>query len=439
MKVLLVMPHPHTRRSMFARFTYPSLTMQQLAAITPPEHEVQIVDERFEDVPVRADYDVVAMTSLTYNSIRGYELADQFRSQGIPVVAGGYHASLLPDEAKQHADAVVIGEAELTWPRVLNDIANHTLKPFYRAERLVEPQEIPAARHDIGAYNPFAEAMQASRGCPTGCEFCAMQIVEGNRFRARPVDHLVDEAQSIKSRLIFFTDASLTISPPFSKTLFKALTPLNKHFDCFGNINVLSRDDELLRYAAEAGFSMWYVGIESISQENINAAGKSTNKVEEYGKAIRKIKEHGMLVTGFLMFGFDYDTPETFQRTLSAINEWDLDGISLSIMTPYPGTRLYQRMEQEGRITCKDWSRYTEGNLNYNLQKLSEEQLFEGIQQIAKDYFSYRRILKRSLFHNGKLTTPYRFISKFTGNIISRMFSRSEKYEYLFPHGHADE
>jgi radical SAM superfamily enzyme YgiQ (UPF0313 family) len=242
------------------------------------------------------------------------------------------------------------------------------------------------------------------------------------------VDRLVDEAQSIKSRLVFFTDASLTINPVFSKTLFKALQPLNKHFDCFGNINVLSRDDELLRLAADAGVSMWYVGIESISQENINAAGKSTNKVEEYGKAIKKIKENGMLVTAFLMFGFDFDTPETFKRTLQAINDWDLDGISLSIMTPYPGTRLYQRMEREGRITCKDWSRYTEGNLNYNLEKLTEDQLFEGIQLIAQEYFSIPRIMKRCLFHNGKLTTPYRFISKFTGNIISRSFYRREKY-----------
>jgi radical SAM superfamily enzyme YgiQ (UPF0313 family) len=438
MKILLVMPHPHHRRNLFSRFTYPSLTMQQLAAITPVEHDVKIVDERFEDIDFRGHYDVVALTSLTYNSLRGYEIADVFRKQGVPVVAGGYHASLLPEEAKQHADAVVIGEAELTWPRVLSDIQNHTLKPFYTAERLVNPEEIPAARHDIGVYNPFAEAMQASRGCPTGCEFCAMQIVEGNRFRARPVAHLVDEAQSIKSRLIFFTDASLTISPPFSKTLFKALQPLNKHFDCFGNINVLSRDDELLRVASDAGVSMWYVGIESISQENINAAGKSTNKVEEYGKAIKKIKDHGMLVTGFLMFGFDHDSPETFSRTLQAINDWDLDGISLSIMTPYPGTRLFQRMEKEGRMTCKDWSRYTEGNVNYKLEKLTEEELFKGIQMIAQDYFSMYRIMRRCLFHNGKVTTPYRFISKFIGNIVSRSFSRREKYESFFPHGHVE-
>jgi len=433
MKILLVMPHPHARRSVFSKFTYPSLTMQQLAAITPPEHDMEIVDERFEDINFHQKYDVVGITSLTYNSLRGYEIADVFRKQGATVVFGGYHASLLPEEAKEHADAVVIGEAELTWPQVLSDIKQHTLKPFYKAERLVNPEEIPAARHDIGIYNPFAEAVQASRGCPTGCEFCAMQMVEGPRFRGRPVDHIINEMKSIKTKTIFFADASLTINPSFTKALFKEMRPLNKHFDCFGNINVLSRDDELLRLAGDAGISMWYVGIESISQENINAVGKTTNKVEDYGKAIRKIKDNGMMITGFFMFGFDYDTPETFTKTLQAIYEWDLDGISLSIMTPYPGTRLYQRMEKEGRITCRDWSRYTEGNINYKLEKITEEKLFEGIRLIALNYFSIPRIAKRCLLNNGKPATPYRFFSKLAGNLSSRTFSRQEKFDWLFP------
>ena len=432
MKILFVMPHPHTRRVKFSKFILPSLTMQQLAAITPPEHDVEVVDERFEHINFHKKYDVVGITCLTYNSLRGYEIADIFRRQGATVVFGGYHASLLPEEAKEHADAVVIGEAELTWPQVLSDIKQHILKPFYKAERLVNPEEIPAARHDIGLYNPFAEAIQASRGCPTGCEFCAMQMIEGPRFRGRPVDHIIDEMKSIKARAMFFSDASLTINPAFSKALFREMRPLNKHYDCFGNINVLSRDDELLRLAGDAGISMWYVGIESLSQQNINAVGKTTNKVEDYGKAIRKIKDNGMMVTGFFMFGFDYDTLETFRRTLEAIYEWDLDGIALSIMTPYPGTRLYQRMEKEGRITCRDWSRYAEGTLTYKLENMTEEQLVRGIQQMGLDYFSLPRIAKRCLLHNGTLAGPYRFVSKLVGNMVSRTFFKQEKFDWLF-------
>ena len=403
--------------------------MRQLAAITPPEHDIEIIDERYEAVDFQKKYDVVGISVLTYNSLRAYEIADVFRKQGVTVVSGGYHASLLPEEVKAHADAVVIGEAELTWPQVLKDIEQRTLKPFYKAERLVNPEEIPAARHDIGLYNPFAESIQASRGCPTGCEFCAMQMIEGTRFRGRPVDHIVDELKSIKMKTIFFADASLTINPSYTKALFKELRPLNKHFDCFGNINVLSRDDELLRLAGEAGISMWYVGMESISQKNINATGKTTNKVKDYGKAVRKIKDNGMMVSGFFIFGFDNDTPEIFKKTLEAIIEWDLDGIALSVMTPYPGTRLYQRMEKERRITCRDWSRYTEGNLTYRLENLTEEQLFKGIQQIGLDFFSIPRVVKRCLLHDGKpLTGPYLFLNKFIRNISSRSLFKQEKF-----------
>jgi len=425
MKILLLMPHPNSRRSFFSRFTYPSLTLQQLAAITPEEHTVDLVDERYEKINFNKQYDVVGISCLTYNSLRGYEIADAFRKQGAKVVFGGYHASLLPEEAKQHADCVVIGEAEVIWPQVLRDIENGTVKPFYKADKLVEPENIPPARHDIGSYNPFSEAIQFSRGCPVGCEFCAMQIVEGPRFRGRPIEHMVDEFTSIKAKSVFFADASLTINPSYTKKLFRAIKELNKSLECFGNINVLTRDDEFLKLSSDAGVSTWYVGIESISQENIDAAGKTTNKVEEYANAIRKIKDHGMWVTGFFMFGFDHDTPETLDKTLQAIYDWDLDEVSFSIVTPYPGTRLYERFEREGRITCKDWSRYTEGNLNYALETMTEEELLEGMRQIAMDFYALPNIIKRS-FRNNRHSL-YHFLAKLTRNVGGRTFYKYEK------------
>jgi radical SAM superfamily enzyme YgiQ (UPF0313 family) len=425
MKILLVMPHPYPKRGLFSRFTYPSLTLKQLAAITPHEHSVELVDERFERIDFKKNYDVVGISCLTYNSLRGYEIADEFRKRGVKVVFGGYHASLLPEEAKQHADSVVIGEGELTWPRVLEDIKKGQLKPFYKADKPVEPEDIPAARHDIGTYTPFSEAIQASRGCPTGCEFCAMQIVEGPRFRGRPVDHVVEEMKSIKTKLIFFADASLTINPKYSKSLFKAMKELNKYSECFGNINVLTRDDEFLKLASEAGVINWYVGIESISQENIDAAGKSTNKVENYAKAIKKIKDYGMMATGFFMFGFDFDTVETFDKTLQAIYEWGLDEVSFSIVTPYPGTRLFERYDREGKIICRDWSRYAEGNVNYKLENLTEEELMNGIKKMAMDYYSIPNIIKRSFSNNNY--SLYRLLIKLVRNFSVRSFYLHEK------------
>ena len=424
MKILLTMPHPNPRRTFFGKFDYPSLTLQQIAGITPPEHEVEIIDERYEPIDFNKHYDLVGISCLTYNSIRGYEVADEFRKRGIPVVFGGYHASLVPHEVKQHADSVVIGEAEYTWPQLLKDLERGQLKPFYKADKLVEPEDIPPARHDIGVYT-FMEAIQASRGCPVGCEFCAMQKVEGPRFRGRPVKNVIEEMKTIKSKTIFFADASLTISPPYSKSLFKEMASLNKRFHCFGNINVLSKDDEFLRLSREAGVERWYVGIETISQENINQAGKRTNKVEDYAKAIKKIKDHGMNVTGFFMFGFDHDTPDIFKRTLEAMYEWGLDFASFSILTPYPGTRLFERLEKEGRITSYDWSRYEEGKVNYKPIGMTEQELLEGIRYIARDFFSIKQILKRSIPHLPR--SPRDAIIVFAGNLALRYFYKYEK------------
>ncbi|UCF13780.1 MAG: B12-binding domain-containing radical SAM protein [Thermoplasmatales archaeon] len=424
MKILLISPHTNVIRNFFTKFSYPSLTLQQIAAITPREHTIDIVDERYENINFDKAYDLIGISCLTYNSLRGYEIADIYRKRGIPVVFGGYHASLLPEEAKQHADSVVIGEAELSWPQLLKELENGKLKPFYKADKLVEPELIPPARHDIGVYT-FMEALQASRGCPTGCEFCAMQKVEGPRFRGRPVDHIINEMKLIKSKIIFFADASLTISPPYMKSLFREMASLNKKFHCFGNINVLSRDDEFLRISSEAGVDKWYMGIESISQETINQVGKQTNKVENYVKAIKKIQDHGMKVVGFFMFGFDNDTPDIFRETLNAMYEWDLDEASFSIVTPYPGTRLFERLEKEGRITSYDWSRYAEDNVNFKPIKMTEDELMEGIRGISAEFYSIKNSFKRSF--GLRNTNPIDTIMTLGSNLALRTFYKREK------------
>ena len=425
MRILLIMPHPNPHRSFFSRIQYPSSTLQQVAAITPSEHHVDIVDERYEDIRFSESYDLVGISILTYSAYRGYEIAAEFRKKGVPVVFGGYHASLMPDEVKQHADSVVVGEAELTWPLLLSDFQQGKLKPFYRNTRVVAAEEIPPARHDIGNYT-FWEAIQASRGCPTGCEFCAMNVVEGKVFRGRPIDSIIEEMQGISAKKIFFADASLTINPKYSKELFRAMKDVNKTSHCFGNINVLARDDEFLRLSKDAGVEKWYLGIESISQKNIDQAGKGTNKVENYAKAIRKIREHDMIVTGFFIFGLDFDTPEIFDETLKAIYEWELDEASFSILTPYPGTRLFDRFEKEGLITNYDWSRYEEGKVNYKPKNMTQEELLEGIQRIAMDFYSVKNCFKRSF--NVRPKTPSTIFSALLTNLSIRSFYKREKF-----------
>ncbi len=397
MNILLVEPHLGVRRNWLYQFAYyRSLALEQIAALTPLEHEVEIIEEKSRDIDFSKHYDLVGISCYTCNANRGYAIADTFRAQGIPVVLGGYHPTSMYQEAKMHADSVVIGEADLVWQLLLNDLQQGSLKPFYKANQLISPDKIPAARR-IKTQPHAITSIQTSRGCPNRCHFCAMHTVEGVHFRPRPVNNVIEEINSIPNKRLFFADSSLTISPEYSKALFKEMINHGKKFECFGNINVLSKDDEFLKLASEAGCIRWLVGIESISQETINCMKKGTNKVKDYASAIRKVKDYGMLVTGLFMFGFDTDTVMVFESTLKAMRDLNLDTASFSILTPYPGTGVFQDLEASGRILTKNWSLYTEGNLVFQPRQMTREQLLLGTRKAAMEYYSFANSMRRCL------------------------------------------
>jgi radical SAM superfamily enzyme YgiQ (UPF0313 family) len=428
MRILLIEPHLGVKRNWLYRLIYyRSLALEQIAAITPEIHSVEIVEEKFRNINFEEEYDLVGISCLTCNVLRGYEIADEFRRRGVTVVLGGYHPTALPEEAKMHADSVVIGEAELTWPQLLIDFENKKLKPFYIPDKFVDPKMIPPAkRTEYG--NPFTVSIQATRGCPNQCKFCAMQKTEGTRYRPRPISNVIEEIKSIKCKNLFFVDSSMTISPEYSKSLFKEMIGLNKKFECFGNINVLARDEELLRLASEAGCIRWLVGIESISQETIDTMSKHTNKVEKYGTAIKNIKNYGMMVTGLFMFGFDNDTSDVFNQTLQAMYRWDLDSATFSILTPYPGTPLTEQLIREGRITSYDWSKYTEGNVNFKPKNITEEELLQGIRKAAKEYYSFSNAMRRCL--GTKNLSSSLFITKVGRNFFSTRQFNKELFDF---------
>lgn len=428
MKILLISPHFGVKSKLLSKFiNYNSLALEQVAALTPDEHDVVIINESSKDIDFEDEYDLVGISCLTCNAHRGYEIANKFQRRGIPVVLGGYHPTVLPHEAKQHADSVVIGEAEVTWPQLLNDLENKKLKPFYISNKLIEPELIPPAKRSRQNIS-FTAKIQATRGCPINCEFCVVREIEGTKFRARPINNVIEEIKSIKNKHLFFIDSSLTINPKYTKSLFKEMIGLNKKFDCFGNINVLAKDDELLSLASEAGCNKWFVGLESISQETINSIGKKTNKIEEYGIAIQKIKNHGMMITGLFMYGFDNDTPYVFDRTLQALDELNLDTASFSIVTPYPGTHLFEKLVKERRILTKDWSKYNEGNVVFKPKNMSVEELFQGTKKASKKYYSFPNSLKRCI--RSKNLNLSHFVDKVARNFfVSREFY-SDMFNY---------
>jgi radical SAM superfamily enzyme YgiQ (UPF0313 family) len=403
--------------------TYPSLTLRQLAAITPKENSVELIDERFKKINYSKSYDLVGISCFTYNAPRAYEIADEFRRRGVPVALGGYHPSALPEEAKQHADAVVIGEAEYSLPKLLMDLEKDDLKPFYHSKKFVDPNEIPPADHHIRFDSSFIESVQATRGCPNQCQFCAINKIEGRILRLRPIENVIEEIKSIDKKRLFFVDASLTINPSYSKSLFREMRGLNKKFDCCGNINVLTKDDEFLKLASEAGCELIQVGFESISQKSIDKINKKTNKVEDYARAIRKIKDHNIMVMGLFIFGFDTDTQDVFTKTLDAINQWNIDRAFFFVLTPYPGTPIFDKLDEEGQILTKDWSKYTQMQVVFQPKNISINELTNGTQRVIKDFHSISNSLRRSF--NDDNFSLNRFVTRISRDISAKKYYKT--------------
>jgi len=423
MKILLILAHPGTKKSFFYEFIYtsfyPSLTLDQLSAITPDKYELELIDERYQNVDFDWNGDLVGISCLTYSTPHAYHVADEFRKRGKTVVLGGYHPTALPEEAKQHADSVVIGEAEISWPQLLNDFENKTLKPFYRSKP-VDPNLIPSPKRMRKQNLLFTTPIQATRGCPYGCKFCSIHKVEGSTLRMRPIHKVIGEIKSIKSKRLFFADSSLTINPKYTKALFQEMKGLNKKFSCYGNINILQEDEELLFLARDAGCDLWLVGFESINSETIKDVEKRTNKIEDYHSAIKKIKGHGMMTMGLFMFGFDADASGVFNSTLRTIYEWQLDRAGFAVVTPFPGTKLFDELESEDRILTKDWNKYNLKNVVFKPRNISEDELYENTKKLVKEFYSIPNSLKRSL--KDKDITLGRFLDRSIGDFSSREF-----------------
>ncbi|RLF51127.1 MAG: B12-binding domain-containing radical SAM protein [Thermoplasmata archaeon] len=376
----------------------PFLDFQFLSLVTPDKHSINLVSEEYTSIDYEGEYDLVGITAGTQNVIRAYEIADEFRRRGTKVVMGGWHASSLPMEAKQHADSVVIGEAEETWPQLLKDFENGKLKPFYKQERPVDLKKLPLVDENKIKKHGFATFIQATRGCPYGCKYCSITNTEHWRvFRTRPIEHVIDELRKIPQKFICFGDSSLTINVKYTKQLFYEMRDLNKKFSADGNIQVLGRDDELLKLAAEAGCIHWVSGFESINPKNIDEFCNKTKQSSDYKKAIKKIKDYGMELYANFMFGFDNDTKDSFKQTLDAIYDWDLTHPNFFILTPYPNTPICHQLEKEGRILTRDWSLYNLHNVVFQPKNMTPEELKEGTLNLFYEFYSTKNVIEKAI------------------------------------------
>ncbi|MCD6408601.1 radical SAM protein [bacterium] len=401
MKVNLISPRSPvdcaTEREKAIQFS--RLSLSTVAAWFPPEAEVRIINDNIEEINFDEKVDLIGITALTSTAPRAYEIADKFRERKIPVILGGIHPSALPEEASKHADSVVIGEAEGVMENLINDFRKGSLKKFYSNSKRIPLINLPLPRKNLIHGSKFYREwnmVQTTRGCPFSCDFCSVSTFFGRTYRTRPVSEVIREIKQFPHRTIFFVDDNITGHPEYAKKLFKSLIPLRIRW--FGQSSItIAKDRELLRLASKSGCFGLFIGFESLSSANLKSVSKGTNHVEEYREAIKKIHDYGIGIVGAFIFGFDLDDTGVFEETVKFIDRNQLELASFSILTPLPGTRLYEKMEREGRIIEKDWAKYTCGEVVFHPKLMSVEQLQEGYYWARKQISSYASIFRRTL------------------------------------------
>jgi radical SAM superfamily enzyme YgiQ (UPF0313 family) len=402
MKVLLVSPGwPKGRLWGELGFKFPSLSLAAIAAVTPPEWEVQLGDENLRPLDLDCDVQLVGLTAMTPQAPRAYEIAGAFRARGIRVVMGGYHASTLPQEALQHVDAVVVGEGDLVWPLLLADLEKGKLQQVYRSAAPLDMAAVPVARREIFREQGYLlkNTVQTTRGCPHDCEFCSVTAFFGRSYRERPLDLVLGELEKIRSSgsFTFFVDDNLVANRRYALALFEGMRGLGLKWLSHAPID-FALDRELLQAAGKAGCVGMFVGFESLNQQTLAALGKRTNQAVNYLDQVRAIQEEGIGILGSFVLGCDGDTPAIFEPILRFCETARLEAAIFPILTPYPGTRVRDRLEREGRITSNYWRDYDMGHVNFVPRGMSAAELQAGHDWLNSSFYSfssmYRRIFK---------------------------------------------
>jgi radical SAM superfamily enzyme YgiQ (UPF0313 family) len=367
-----------------------------VAAVTPPDVEVSLTDENVTDIDFQKEIDLVGITALTVTAPRAYEIADNFRTRGVKVVLGGAHPSVLPEEAGQHADAVVIGEAEGIWPNLIDDFKANKLKRVYRQSEQLSLVNLPIPRRGLFAKGAYyvTDTLSATRGCPYSCSFCSVTSFFGHTYRCRPVEEVLKEIETLNHREFFvFVDDNIAGNPKFAEELFRALLPYKIKWVSQASVTI-AKNDELLKLAAASGCVDLFIGFETLSPANLAAVGKKVNIVDEYETVIKKIHSHGIAIHGFFILGLDEDDEEVFERTLHFAQEMRLESAQFAWPVPYPGTGFYESLDKTGRIITKDWSQY-ESNVVFEPKLMSRETLQQRRDWVWRKFYSLPSIWRR--------------------------------------------
>lgn len=443
-KLLLINPLNKRKRGMKLDLDgiYPPMAFGIIAALTPSHWDVEILDENFTEFEYK-EADLVAFTSLTATINRCYELATEYRKNRIPTVIGGIHASVLPQEALQYFNTVVVGEAEGIWPQLIDDFEKKRMQKLYHA-KLTPLHSSPPPRIDLYNPNYVFGTIQTTRGCPMSCEFCSVHTFNGSKYRLRPVEEAVRDFIAIEKERIYIVDDNFVgyskAARDHAVDFLKKITELGAQKDWVGSASMnIANDEELLKYAALSGCKMIFLGIESELIDQLEQSNKHVNLkigVDKYAEVYKRIHKYKMAIIGAFIFGLENDTPETLHNRTSYILDSDLDIFQSTILTPLPGTALYKRFEEEGRLIYtdypNDWERYNYTEVVYRPQKMSVAE-FEQAALDSWDRLYDVKTLKKKFLKSLKMSqNPTTAAWAITTNLHLRNFALEGKREAVY-------
>ncbi|PIE34181.1 B12-binding domain-containing radical SAM protein [candidate division KSB3 bacterium] len=421
MKITFIRPNMNARKASDA---LQPLVFALLAGLTPPDIETTLYDDRIEDIPFDEPTDLVAMTVETFSAKRAYDIAARYRKRGVPVVMGGFHPTLVPKEAAQHATTIVVGDAESIWPQLIADFQQGRLQPTYRATALPSSLNIFFDRRMFeGKSYPPLSLVQWGRGCPHQCEFCSIHAMYDTYQYQRPIDDVITEVEALDSQWLFFVDDNLFAYTKQFTRLLEALKPLHLHWSCQISLEV-SYDKTLMTLLEQSGCQAVLIGFESLQLSNLRQMNKLWNVSKlDYATAIKRFYDHGIMVCGTFVLGYDDDTPDSFEQCFDFALTHKLFLSNFNPLTPFPGTPLYRRLQQEGRLIRENWwldEHYQYGQAVFHPKQMSAEELEQGCFDARRRFNTRASILQRAFHLKANMRNWRNAVFHCAANMINR-------------------
>lgn len=426
MKIILIVPHVGQAQSgKYVRsWQMEPLGIATLAGLTPSDVEIVFFDERVEKINFEEKADLVGITTETYTAKRAYEISIEFHRRGIPVILGGYHPTLAPDEAMQYADSVLVGFAEGIWDRVLDDVQRGVLQRQY-ARDFEQPLTFAMPRRDIFLGKPYfgISCVETGRGCPMSCDFCVIAVFTNSTFVRRPIDQVIKDINEIKSKYIFFVDDNIAGDVPSAKKLFKALIPLKIKWISQVSMNV-AKDEELLSLMAQSGCFGVLIGFESLKRETLRLMNKVMNiKAGDISSVIRKFHSYRINIYGAFVFGYDSESTEDFCRTVQMAKENKLFIAAFNHLIPHPGTPLYQKLKKSRRLLYEKWwlsPNFRFGDIPFKPRQMSAEELRNACIAARRSFYNIGSIIKRVSNFRATCSSLKMFLIYWSINLLQR-------------------